>query len=91
MVTQICNAIFDVIYVNHARAVGKTIVPRVPEDYVEEIGAMKPKPDLETEYRRSIRHTIRDESVLIIHSEETQPNRENNPTGEWMDYRTHHT
>ena len=57
--------------------------PRDPEDYIEEIDAMKPKPDLETEYRGAIRLTIRDESVLIIHSEETQPDRENNPTGEW--------
>ena len=56
--------------------------PRDPEDYIEEIDAMKPKPDdLATEYRREIRQTIRDESVLIIHSEETQPDRENNPTG----------
>ena len=36
--------------------------PRDPEDYIEEIDAMKPKPDLETEYRRAIRLTIRDES-----------------------------
>ena len=57
--------------------------PCDPEDYIEEIDAKKTKPDLETEYRRTIRHTIRDESVLVIHSGETQPDRENNPTGEW--------
>jgi hypothetical protein len=57
--------------------------PRDPEDHIKEIGATKPKPDLETEYRRALHHTIRDESVLIIHSEETQPDRENNPIGEW--------
>ena len=51
---------------------------------------MKPKPDLETEYRRALRHTIRNESVLIIHSEETQPDRENNPTGEWTIAHTTH-
>jgi hypothetical protein len=55
---------------------------RDPEDYIE-IDAMKPKPDLETEYRRALRHTIREENVLIIHSEETQPDRENDHTGEW--------
>ena len=38
---------------------------------------------MEAEYRRALRHTIRDENVLIIHPEETQPDRENNPTGEW--------
>ena len=57
--------------------------PRDPEDFIEEIDVTRTEPDLEAEYRRAIRLTIRDESVLTIHSEETQPDRENNPTGEW--------
>ena len=42
--------------------------PRDPEDHIEEIDSTKLKPDLETEYRRAIRHTIRSKNILIIHS-----------------------
>jgi hypothetical protein len=68
---------------DHPLESDEEVDPRDPEDYIEEIDAMKPEPDLETEYRKALRHTIRDESVLIIHSEETQLDRENNPTEEW--------
>jgi hypothetical protein len=57
--------------------------PRDPDDHIEELHTSQPRPDPETEYRKALRDTIKTESVLIIHSNETQPDREDLPTGEW--------
>ena len=80
--TSTCNLPYVLKYDDPLES-DEEVDPRDPEDFIEEIGVTGTGPDLEAEYRRTIRLTIRDESVLIIHSEETQPDRENNPTGEW--------
>jgi hypothetical protein len=61
----------------------KSTPPHSPDDHIRELHTSQPRPDPETEYRKALRDTIRTESVLIIHSDETQPDREDLPTGEW--------
>ena len=57
--------------------------PNDPEDHIEPIDHTPPPPNPETEYRKPIRDTIRSQNLLLIHSDETQPDRENIPTGDW--------
>ena len=42
--------------------------PRDPEDFIEEIDVTRTEPDLEAEYRRAIRLTIRDERECTHHT-----------------------
>ena len=57
--------------------------PHSPDDHIEALHTAQPRPDPETEYRRALRDTIRTESVLIIHLDETLLDREDLPSGEW--------
>ena len=50
--------------------------PNSPDDHIEALHTAQPRPDPETEYRKALRDTIRTKNVLIIHSDEIQPDRE---------------
>ena len=65
--------------------------PSSPDDHIEALHTTQAQPDPEAEYRKALRESIRTEEVLIIHSDETQPDRENLPTGEWTIAKSSHT
>ena len=93
-----CSLIACLIFVSDKTALGglpyvlkyddplesdEEVDPRDLDDHIEELHTSQPRPDPETEYRKALRDTIRTESVLIVHSDKTQPDREDLPTGEW--------
>ena len=57
--------------------------PNDPEDHILPIHTAPTPSHPESEYRKPLRDIIRTHDLLLIHSDETQPDREHLPTGAW--------
>jgi hypothetical protein len=57
--------------------------PKGPEDHIELLHVEPSQPDPEKEYRGRLRSALRIQGLILIHSNETQPDKEITSTGAW--------